>query len=354
MYSMQKIALYIFVFIAVTLQANAQRPESHAPIGVMGDHTHAKGEFMLSYRYMHMWMEGNRNGIDRLTSDEIVTTVPNRFFGNPMQPPTLRVVPTYMSMDMHMVGAMYAPTDWLTLMAMANFANNTMHHLTYQGGMGTNRLGSFITQTKGMGDTRIAGLIRLFKSTGHQVHVNAGLSIPTGSFTQEDDVLTPLETKPTIRVPYPMQLGSGTYDVLPGVTYTGYAQRIAWGAQLMGTVRLGENEAGYALGNKIAATTWASYRIKNWLSSSVRVAFQQVGKVNGRDNQIMAPVQTANPDFIGGQRADVALGVNLLGITGFTKDFRLAVEFALPVYQNLNGPQLETDYVLTLGVQYAF
>lgn len=354
MYSMQKIASYIFVLIVITLQANAQRPESHAPIGVMGDHTHARGEFMLSYRYMHMWMEGNRNGTDRLTSDEIVTTVPNRFFGNPMQPPTLRVVPTYMSMDMHMLGAMYAPTEWLTLMAMANFANNTMHHLTYRGGKGTNRLGSFITQTKGMGDTRIAGLIRLFKSAGHQVHINAGLSIPTGSFTREDDVLTPLEAKPTIRVPYPMQLGSGTYDVLPGVTYIGHAQRIAWGGQLMGTVRLGENEASYALGNKIVATTWASYRIKNWLSSSVRVAFRQVGKVNGRDAQIMAPVQTANPDFIGGQRADVALGVNLLGITGFTKDFRLAAEFTLPVYQNLNGPQLETDYILTLGVQYAF
>ncbi|MEL7333685.1 MAG: hypothetical protein AAFN12_15670 [Cyanobacteria bacterium J06560_2] len=29
------------------------RPDSHAPIGVMGDHTHEKGEFMLSYRYMY-------------------------------------------------------------------------------------------------------------------------------------------------------------------------------------------------------------------------------------------------------------------------------------------------------------
>ena len=31
---------------------------SHGPIGVMADHTHHKGEWMLSYRFMHMDMKG--------------------------------------------------------------------------------------------------------------------------------------------------------------------------------------------------------------------------------------------------------------------------------------------------------
>ena len=34
------------------------RPDAHAPISVMGDHTHGEGEWMLSYRYMTMDMEG--------------------------------------------------------------------------------------------------------------------------------------------------------------------------------------------------------------------------------------------------------------------------------------------------------
>lgn len=32
----------------------ANRPDGHAPIGIMGDHYHKKGEWMLSYRMMTM------------------------------------------------------------------------------------------------------------------------------------------------------------------------------------------------------------------------------------------------------------------------------------------------------------
>ena len=42
------------------------RPDSHAPIGVMGDHLMREGEIMVSYRYMYMDMEGNRTGTNRV------------------------------------------------------------------------------------------------------------------------------------------------------------------------------------------------------------------------------------------------------------------------------------------------
>ena len=99
----------------------ASGPDGHAPLGVMGDHTHNTGEWMFSYRYMHMSMQGNRSGDERISADEIVTTQANPFFGAPMQPPTLRVVPTEMNTDMHMLGAMYAPADWLTVMVMSSY-----------------------------------------------------------------------------------------------------------------------------------------------------------------------------------------------------------------------------------------
>ena len=99
--------------------SHAAGPDGHAPIGVMGDHMHKAGEWMLSYRFMRMNMEGNRIGNNSVSPEDIVTTVPNRFFGNPNQPPTLRVVPTQMTMNMHMFGVMYAPSDVITLMAMA-------------------------------------------------------------------------------------------------------------------------------------------------------------------------------------------------------------------------------------------
>ncbi len=334
---------------------HASRPDGHAPIGVMGDHMHKKGEWMLSYRYMRMDMDGNRIGTRDVTPEEIATTVPNRFFGAPMQPPTLRVVPTRMTMDMHMFGAMYAPTNDLTLMAMVNYIRKEMDHVTFRGPAGTIRRGEFTTATEGIGDTKIGGLYRLYDDAVHHFHLNLGVSIPTGSITERDTVLAPTGATPNLRLPYPMQLGSGTFDLLPGLTYTGKKGNFSWGAQYMADIRLeDENDEGYALGDKHAATAWVGYRFSDWASGSFRVKAMTQDSISGIDPNIVAPVQTANPEFQGGERVDLLWGVNLLAPQGALKGHRLAVEFGLPVYQDLNGPQLETDWTLNVGWQKAF
>ena len=73
----------------------------------MGAHMHPKGGFMFSYRYSRMRMDGNRDGTDRVPVGDILR--PNGSY---------MVSPTDMDMQMHMFGFMYAPTDWLALMAM--------------------------------------------------------------------------------------------------------------------------------------------------------------------------------------------------------------------------------------------
>ena len=55
-----------------------------------------------------------------------------------------------------------------------------------------------------------------------------------------------------------------------------------------------------------------------------------------------------------GERAEVGLGVNFMAQTGPLKGHRLAIEALRPVYQDLNGPQLETDWTLTIGWQKAW
>ena len=336
-----------------TTSTTVSTPDSHAPIGVMGDHLHKKGELMFSYRYMRMNMKDNLFGSDDISTETIVTTIPNRFFGNPGMPPTLRVVPLDMSMDMHMLGVMYAPSDKVTLMLMGMLLANDMHHITYQGGMGTNELNFFDTRASGLGDTRISALISIYKKENTRLHANLGLSLPTGSITETDDILTPMSTTPTVRIPYPMQLGSGTWDLLPGLTYAGNKNKWGWGAQVMANLRLGENDQNYTLGNKLDYTTWISYRLAPWISSSFRIAGMSLGSIDGMDTNIMAPVQTADPDNIGGDRLDASFGLNLIGTKGLLTNQRLAVELAIPVSQNLNGPQLKTTSVLTLGWQYA-
>ena len=94
----------------------AARPDGHAPISVMGDHMH-KCEWMLSYRYMTMEMEGllkESSSITKLKGSPL----PSEHDGN--------MLPKDMIMDMHMLGTMYAISNKWTLLGMLNYLDNEM------------------------------------------------------------------------------------------------------------------------------------------------------------------------------------------------------------------------------------
>lgn len=347
----------IFAFIALcaicasqVAVADGTRADTHGPIGVMADHFHSAGEWMFSYRFMSMSMDGNLSGSSDISPDTIVTTVPNRFFGAPGQPPTLRVVPTEMTMDMHMLGLMYAPSDRLTLMLMTNYIDKDMDHTTYMGGVGTTVLGNFRSSTSGLGDTSLSGLFTLVNQPSFRVHVIAGLSFPTGSTDETGQILTPMNMQPTVRVPYPMQLGSGTYDPILGLSYAGFGGQWGWGAQWRSTFRMTDNDDGYELGNETRLTGWLSYRIVDAVSISLRAEHYDRGNISGIDPMIMLPVQTADPVRQGATRTDVGVGINVAGQHNLD-GWRIALEYIAPIDQSLDGPQLETDAQLIFGIQ---
>ncbi len=350
------VMLPVLLFLAAVPPAQADatgvggivNAADHAPIGVMGDHTHARGEWMLSYRFMLMDMNGNRRGSTPITADAIAETIPNRFFGAPGQPPTLRIVPVSMSMQMHAVGAMYAPLERLTLTAMGRYLEKKMEHITYMGAAGAARRGRFRVNTSGLGDARVGALLNLWEQGAHRIHLNAGLSLPTGANDKTHRILAPNGDQPVMRVPYAMQLGSGTWDLMPGVTYSGRRTPWHWGGQYLGTFRTGSDK-GYSLGDRHEFSAWMSRQWVTAASASVRLRYETAGRINGMDPQIRGPVQTADPDNYGGDVLNLGLGVNLV-VLG---EHRLAVEAALPLLRNLNGVQMETDWAVTVGWQYA-
>ena len=82
---------------------------------------------------------------------------------------------------------------------------------------------------------------------------------------------------------YGMQLGSGTWDFKPSLTYTGHIDNWSWGAQANGTVRMeDQNKSGYALGDLFQATAWGSYNLTNWLTASVRGVYTAQGRIKGQ------------------------------------------------------------------------
>ena len=324
---------------------------SHGPIGVMGEHVHARGEFMVSYRFMRMDMAGNRDGSSGIDADRIATSIPNRFAGRPGQPPTLRVVPTEMTMDMHMFGFMYAPSDRVTLMGMMNVVDKEMDHITYQGGAGTALLGGFTTRSRGLGDSSLSALVRLASGPDHgTLLATLGVSFPTGDIDQTDRILTPANQQPEPRLPYPMQLGSGTWDLILGLTGLKPLGAGMLGAQWRGQWRLEDNNSGYRLGDEHQLTAWYGLPLRDGLSLSLRGSFTDRGRISGIDPEIVAPVQTADPSLQGGDWSEIGVGVNSV-VFG---RHRLAAEMQWPLHRDLNGPQLETDWQLTLGYQLAF
>ncbi len=327
------------------------RADSHAPIGVMGDHMHARGEWMFSYRYMQMSMAGNLKGSSSIDADTIATTESNPFAATPGMPPTLRIVPLEMDMDMHMPGLMYAPSDRITLMLMTMYWQKSMSLRTYMGGMGSSVLGDFQTGTSGWGDTKVSAMIRLLDTNRLNAHATIGVSLPTGSTGETTEVLTPMGMVTELRAPYPMQLGSGSYDPLVGATISSTGNgALGWGAQWSSVFRVSKNDDQYQLGDEHRLTGWLSYRFIDSVSASLRIEYNKRGNVSGLDPLIMGPVQTADPQRLAYQRTDLSAGMNLAGAGAF-HGWRLGLEFSVPVQQRVDGPQLETDRQVTLGLQ---
>ncbi|MEP4532021.1 MAG: hypothetical protein ABJ004_02970 [Cyclobacteriaceae bacterium] len=339
-----QLKIYVAVLLcAVFSQINAQenwtsgRPDGHAPISVMGDHTHGKGDWMVSYRYMMMGMDGLRDGSEDISSDDAFDQ-------------GYMMVPKSMTMNMHMLGVMYAPSDRLTLMIMSNYVELNMDMAMRMNGM-TSR---FETSSSGLGDLKISGLYKLLDVKGQRIHANLGLSVPVGSIDNED--VTPMSDPNATQLPYPMQIGSGTWDVIPGITYMGQKGALSWGAQTMGTIRIGENNRSYAFGNKGCLLGWVGFKTTEWLSFSAKVKGSVSGKISGADpaytNPMMSPtLQTEN---FGGTTASSGLGFNIYIPNGALKNVRIGVEYELPLYQNLNGPQMKTTGIGTLGLQYSW
>ncbi|MBV1888365.1 MAG: transporter [Urechidicola sp.] len=304
-----------------------------APISVMGSHMHEKGSWMVSYRFMNMQMKGLRQGTDDISNTQGHDT-------------GYMVTPLEMGMNMHMIGAMYAPSDKLTLIAMFNIVQNDMDmQMRMMSGMVT----PFSTSSSAFGDIKIAGLYN-FKSTNkYTLHGQLGFSLPTGSIDSKD--VTPMSNGNEVILPYPMQIGSGTFDTDLGLTYVGKTNSLSWGHQLKGTFRLGENSNNYRLGNQYVLDNWLAIKVLDWMSVSGRLEGVIVDGISGANpdlNPMMATTSdTANS---GGTYINGGLGLN----TYLHNDLQIGAEFELPLFQDVNGIQLKQQHTLTLGLLYTF
>ena len=102
------------------------------------------------------------------------------------------VSPVAMTRNMHMLGAMYAPSDRFTLMFMGNIVGNDMQLV--------NRMGNhFKTSFSGFGDIKLSGMFKVLDMNWQSLHFTAGVSIPTGSIDEKD--VTPMSAPMEMPLP---------------------------------------------------------------------------------------------------------------------------------------------------------
>ena len=176
-----------------------------------------------------------------------------------------------------------------------------------------------------------------------------------------------------------MQLGSGTWDFKPSLTYTGHIDSWSWGAQANGTVRMeNHNQSGYRLGDLFQATAWGGYNLTNWLTASVRGVYTVQGRIQGQytgssggqfidhytpdQNGDPVPVYSSilkfgpqdYPQNYGGRFWDVGFGLSATVPSGAFAGNRVSVEWLQPVHTDFNGYQLERDGALSATWSKAF
>lgn len=323
------------------------------PAGIMFGHMLDKpGDFMVGYRFMHNWTNGHMMHGGHKVSDQTIVqqgcsdTTPCRF------------TPDYMNMSMHMLDIMYAPAKWLNVMLMPTFMTMDMNLRELAGrpapvpGVHEHQ-GIAGHETGAVGDTYISSLVKLINIPGHRVHMNLGLSAPTGKVDIELRRMAQIDGG---LIHFGMQLGSGTWDFTPSLTYAGEKNRWSWGTQFSGVKRMEDkNKSGYRLGDVFQATTWGGYDLTQWLTASVRGAYTLQGAIQrdfDRFNAHIGPMDF--PANYGGQFWDIGLGLNARIPGGRFAGNRFGFEWLEPVKSDFNGFQLDRKGALSATWSYLF
>ncbi len=305
------------------------------PAGVMISHVHARNEWMASYRFMGMSMSGVHSGTKELGESEVLKSYDSS--------------PSSMHMSMHMLMLMYGVTDRLTLMGMAQYSSNYME-MTMQAGERTHK---HSMSSSGMSDTKLYALYALHENYASQLVLSMGVNLPTGSIDVKGESGSSMFANR--RYPYSMQLGSGTVDVLPGLSYLHQKNDLALAAQITADLRTGRNKSGYQLGNEVGMNCWIAKQWLNSLSTSLRVEATQTGKIKGSDVTLNSREDIgANSTNFGGSKIFTFIGLCLQGKAGFLQKNRLQIEYGLPIYQYVNGLQMPVKNSLFAAWSFTF
>ena len=305
------------------MMMSMNRPDYVFPVGVKGGKNMMPKKLMFGYKFGTMDMDCCKNGTNSISNNDI-------------QGLGYSMAPTDMSMDMHMFSAMYAVNGKFSIMAMLPYIEKKME-MKKLTGMMAGKLHS--TSSRGIGDLSIAGLYKLSDKSNFKL----ALSIPTGEFDEKDHNMSGvLKT-----LPYPMQLGSGTYDITLGYSFQEVLDDWSYGFQVNALKRIDYNSEGWKLGDRRELSAWVAKPVSNSFSVSFGLDVEHQENIGGksanRSNTTHLTWAEYNHSHL---RVSSNIGVNYK----FPKSkSRIGIQCGTPIYRDVNGPQMEPDFKCNIG-----
>jgi len=310
-------------------------------IGRSGEVPEDPKRWSVGYRYVYVQFDGNRNGTNDLSVEEVI------WRGDPDErtPDNFPIVPLKICQKAHIVDVTYDMTEKWSLSLLLPFIRQETDHVASVPPIDPD-FDQFIIGSEGVGDISLSVSRPLWRSESRHIMGNLGLSLPTGSINEIGP--TPRVSGTDTQLPFTMQIGSGTFDLAPSLSIVGSADPLTWGGELRAKVRLGENDRDYRLGNRFVVAGWVRARPRPWIEPSVRLGFHTWGRIHGEDKDLKIdalpvspfPAAVTDPSKFGGDKLVATLGVSFPGPADrMLEHHSLQFEWGGPVYQSLNGPQ---------------
>ena len=289
---------------------------------------HFADRFRFGYQYLQARFEDYQDGTHRLSIADVQTLYP--------------VVPAKITQEAHLFKIGYELNNRLLLNLQVPLIRQSTFHFGPPGGI----FEEFTIDTAGLGDIALSAAYVAWVEDNHAVIAEGGFSFPTGSI--EELGRTPRSATMDTIVPYTMQLGSGTVDFKPAISYVGNSDWLEWGTRAQGTIRLGRNSRDYSLSHRFTLRNWITLTTYRLVQPSLRLTTEIWDRIHGADRALFGrrsdgslfnPAPVTDPDLYGGEKVSAGLGLRFPIRNGFLSGQTVELEGSIPLFQNLNGPQ---------------
>ena len=360
MYTRLRLILVVFAFVCMPIQLKAQSsPSELARLSIMeltnidlsgqSDATNEEvSPWYFGYHYRHVEYEGYKNGPNDIPISQVLFSGVAGTRTNLNFP----VVPTKIVQQAHVFNIGYKINKTSAINLIVPYVIQSTNHVSIVPGFD-----EFNISTEGIGDIVFSYTGQVWESNKHSISLSIGASFPSGSIDEQGD--TPRGPGDQ-QLPYTMQLGSGTFDLPLAISYMYTNDKWLMAVVAEGKQRFGKNSREYRMGNQYSLGLFGNVGLLKWLDSYAKFDYRYTDIIHGADQEILVPgpfpnpAPITNPKFYGGKSLRLKLGIVLSPESGKFKNHKLDLSYTKPLYQDLNGIQVQEDHQIHLDWLWDF